>query len=155
VAIRTSENLESIIPSEQEIKLAQQFSKILSGVSLKKAKSVDILLEGVRPLKGVTLPLSVFKLLMMALTQMAKGNAVMLLPVNAELTTQKAADLLNVSRPYLIRLLEENKIPFRKVGTHRKILLQDIMLYKLTIDKARLKILDELTQEAQNLKMGY
>ena len=60
---------------------------------------------------SVTLPLSAFNLLITILTQMAEGNAVTLIPVQAELTTQKAADLLNVSRPYFIRLLEEKKIP--------------------------------------------
>lgn len=104
---------------------------------------------------SVTLPFSAFKLLMTVLTQMAEGNAITLIPVHAELTTQEAADLLNVSRPYLIRLLEEKKIPFRKVGTRRRILFQDLMEYKAKIDHARRKTLDELSEEAQNLHMGY
>ncbi len=145
-----------IMPSESEVELARISSRILSTITLKKAKSIDILLETDNHHRNtVTLPFSAFNLLITILTQMAEGNAVTLIPIHAELTTQEAADLLNVSRPYLIRLLEEKKIPFRKVGTRRRILFQDLMDYKAKIDKARHKILDELTEEAQNLDMGY
>ena len=147
---------EPIMPSESEMELARASSRILSALTLKKAKSVDILLEtGNHHRNTVTLPLSAFKLLITILTQMAEGNAITLIPIHAELTTQEAADLLNVSRPYLIRLLEEKKIPFRKVGTRRRVLFQDLMDYKAKIDNARRKTLDELAEEAQNLDMGY
>ncbi len=147
---------EPIMPSESEVELARASSRILSAFTLKKSKSVNILLETENHHHNtVILPLSAFKLLVNILTQMAEGNAVTLIPVHAELTTQEAADLLNVSRPYLIRLLEERKIPFRKVGTRRRILFQDLMDYKAKIDKARRKVLDELSEESQNLDMGY
>ena len=147
---------EPIIPNKNEVELARTSSRILSTLTFKKAKSVDISLESDKHHHNcVTLPLSAFKLLVNILTQMAEGNAVTLIPVHAELTTQEAADLLNVSRPYLIRLLEEKKIPFRKVGTRRKILFQDVMDYKNRIDADRRKVLDELAKEAQHLDMGY
>ncbi|MBS0655957.1 MAG: helix-turn-helix domain-containing protein, partial [Verrucomicrobia bacterium] len=134
---------EPVIPNENEVELARISSRVLSALSLKKAKSVDILLETVNHHhNAVSLPLSAFKLLVNILVQMAEGNAVTLIPVHAELTTQEAANLLNVSRPYLIRLLEDKKIPFRKVGTRRKILFQDLMDYKQKIDAARRKVLD-------------
>lgn len=147
---------EPTIPSENEIKLARASSRILSTLSLKKEKSIKISLEtDGNHHDSVTLPLSAFKLLVNILTQMARGNAVTLIPIHAELTTQEAADLLNVSRPYLVRLLEEKKIPFRKVGTRRRVLFQDLMGYKAKIDAARRRTLDELAEEAQHLDMGY
>lgn len=144
------------IPSASEVELARNSSRVLAGLNLKKNRTVDIYLEaGNHHHNSVTLPLSAFKLLVNILTQMAEGNAVTLIPVHAELTTQEAADLLNVSRPFLIRLLEEKKIPFRKVGTRRRVLFQDLMYYKGKIDAARRKTLDELANEAQELDMGY
>jgi excisionase family DNA binding protein len=144
-----------IMPSESEVELARVSSRILSSLSLKKSKPVQILFETDHHRNSVILPATAFKLLITILTQMAEGNAVTLIPIHAELTTQEAADLLNVSRPYLVRLLEEKKIPFRKVGTRRRILFQDLMEYKAKIDTARRKTLDDLAEEAQKLDMGY
>ena len=147
---------EASMPSDKEMELARTSSRILSSLPLNKTKDIAILLDTDKQhLARVTLPVSAFKLLVNILTQMAEGNAVTLIPIHAELTTQEAADLLNVSRPYLIRLLEEKKIPFRKVGTRRKVLFQDLIAYKHKIDEARQKVLDELTQEAQDLGFGY
>jgi len=79
-----------------------------------------------------------------------------LFPQNAELTAQQAADFLNVTRPFLIQLLEGKKLPFRLVGTHRGMRFEDVVRYKEDIDRKRSGgVLDELAEEAQNLKLGY
>lgn len=92
---------------------------------------------------------------MAVLEDIAAGRAVTIVPQNAELTTQQAADVLNVSRPFLIGLLEEKKLPFRMVGTHRRVRFEDVLNYKDAIDVERRKVLAELAAEAQELGMGY
>ena len=89
------------------------------------------------------------------LEAMAAGQGVTIIPENAELTTVQAADVLNVSRPFLIKLLDEQKIPHRKVGKHRRIRMEDVMAYKASIDAQRESVLDQLATEAQERDMGY
>ena len=78
-----------------------------------------------------------------------------MVPVPAELTTQGAADILNVSRPYLIKLLDERKLPYRRVGNRRKVLLEHLLRYKQRDDEFRQGILDDLSREAQAIGLEY
>ncbi|MBI5447574.1 MAG: excisionase family DNA-binding protein [Gammaproteobacteria bacterium] len=148
-------NQEFIIPSENEVDLARQSSKILASYVSSSDPSVIQLVKQGKSSGQVRIPASALRLLVDILSQMAAGNAVTLIPIHAELTSQEAADLLNVSRPYFVSLLERGEIPFRKVGTRRKILAVDVLNYKSEIDKERLKVLDKLSEQAQKLKMGY
>jgi len=79
----------------------------------------------------------------------------MLIPLHAELTTQEAASLLNVSRPFLIKLIEKGKIPFHKIGADRRILFVDLLKFKTHADDTSNKALDELVKQAQEFHMGY
>lgn len=103
----------------------------------------------------IELPAGAVVLLMDILDAMAAGRGVTIIPENAELTTVQAAALLNVSRPFLIKLLEEKVIPHRLVGKHRRIQIDDVMAYKTRIDREREAVLDRLTAEAQDHDMGY
>lgn len=99
----------------------------------------------------IVLPPSLYLVLKRIVSHLAHGRAVTVVPINKEVTTQEAADILNVSRPYLVKLLEQGDIPFIKVGAHRRIRLDDLMEYKERRDAERDKALAELTQLSQDL----
>lgn len=146
--------IETALPSEAEASLAEQSSRALAAFVNSK-KNPEILIKEGKKQEQVEIPAAAFRLLVDILTQMSEGNAVTLVPIQNELSTQEGADLLNVSRPYFVNLLEEGKIPFRNVGTKRRIFAKDILAYKVKEDEARYKALAELTEQAQKLKMGY
>src|SRR5437899_2631365 len=99
----------------------------------------------------IELPESVFHVLRQIVYYLAQGRAVTIVPLNKELTTQEAADILNVSRPHLIKLLERGEIPFAKTGTHRRIRFSDLIEYKKRRDSERRRGMAELTQMSQEL----
>ena len=101
------------------------------------------------------LPRQALSLLRDLLTDMAQGNAVTIVPMHAEMTTQQAADILNVSRPHLVKLLESGQLTFTKVGTHRRIRFEDLMAYKQKLKQKSADAMDELAKQAQDNNMGY
>lgn len=149
------ENYEVVSPTEQEIKLAKKSIQRLSSL-LDREEEVRILLgkEG-NESESIALPHTALQLLIQILAEMAEGHAVTLMPVQPELTTQEAADMLNVSRPFLVHLLDSGEILHHKVGTHRRVFLRDVLDYKESMKRNRLQALDELTEQAQKLDMGY
>lgn len=142
------------LPTSEEAEAAKLTSRTLSKYANTDRLNLKVTLNGGET-EDLILPGFAIKMLLDLLTEMSKGNAVTLMPVNAELSTQQAAEILNVSRPYLINLLEQGDIPFRKVGSHRRVMAKDIFEYKQRIDDARQKTLDELANQAQELGMGY
>jgi excisionase family DNA binding protein len=103
--------------------------------------------------QNAPLPPLAFKLLVEILKQTAAGNAVSIVPLSKELTTHEAAEVLNVSRPFVIGLLEKGEIPFRKVGSHRRIPLAGLLQYKRKTDAVRDESLEFLAAQAQELKI--
>jgi excisionase family DNA binding protein len=141
--------LAAIIPDQHESDIARVSSHALADVSGTVRLSVTDA-GGVE--REVQLPGSALRLLMSVLSEMARGNAVSLIPLHAEVTTQEAADILNVSRPYLVGLLEKGAIPF---GVQRRVQFRDRMDYKARSDADRRAALDELARQAQELRLGY
>jgi excisionase family DNA binding protein len=151
-----SENFETVAPTEADALLARESSRQLATHKIGRRSSVRIrFLDDGEEAETIAVPTSALRLFLHLLVEMSQGNAVTLIPTHAELTTQQAADLLNVSRPYLVKLLHEGKIPCRTVGKYRRVRFDDLMAYKRKDDEARAKILDQLTAEAQELGMGY
>lgn len=141
---------EPVSPSVEDTRLAKTSSRRLAPF-----RNRNLTVRIAETQEQVELPAVAVRLLVDLLSAMAEGNAVTLIPIHAELTTQQAADLLSVSRPFLIRQLEAGVIPYHKVGTHRRILFSDLMAYKHQNDNERHQVLDELAAQAQELDMGY
>ncbi len=144
------------LPTAEEIALARESGRALSAYLQTRAETQQIeIFDDKGSAHSVRMPVSALRLLVDILTEIGEGNAVSIIPIHAELTTQEAADVLNVSRPFLVQLLERGEIPFHKIGTHRRIRYQDMVAYKERIDTERNKALDALAEQAQELKMGY
>ncbi len=131
--------LEIAEPTHQDREQAQQAMTALSQGHLEVEQLPDVARQ----------------ILSCVLAELADGHALSVMPVEAELTTSQAANFLNVSRPYLSGLLEEGKILFRMVGTHKRVRLRDLTAYRERQDKESYAALAELQSQAQELHMGY
>jgi excisionase family DNA binding protein len=139
------------LPSEADAVLAKETSRVLAS-HIRNSDPMELRIpDDPSPEGSVKLPLSAVRLLVRILEEMARGNAVTLIPVHAELTTQEAAEMLNISRPSLIQLLEEGKIDYRRVGTHRRVRFEGLMKYKRGAESSRRAALEELAAYDQEL----
>jgi excisionase family DNA binding protein len=133
-------------PSKKERMMAQSsFNVLQNTISKYGIEKVDIEIEGTND--KLVLPLSAVKLLTEILKNISEGRMISILPVAAELTTQKAAEILGCSRPFVIKLLEENRIPFTKIGKHRRIMVEDVMKYKAHLKAEQKQILIEMMSD--------
>lgn len=122
-------------PTTEEIEAAAVAARALANVP--GGRKLLVSDDSGKSQASVELPASLFKTLVKVLAQIGNGNTVAVIPIQAELTTQQAADLLNVSRPHLIKLLEQGDIKHHMAGTHRRVRAQDVLNYKAKIDQKR------------------
>ena len=144
------------LPTRNEQKIAQENKEILNRLAEKlkrSTKEIEIEVSGEKD--TIKIPVSALKHLNTIIDLTAQGKAITVNPVDAEITTQEAANLLNVSRPFIVKLLEEGKISFHKVGAHRRIKLKDLLVYKQQMKKEREDALTELTRISQELGLDY
>lgn len=141
------------LPNPEISAIARTSARELSALleDLPEADRASIKMEG----HDLILPRQAITLLRDILADMAQGKAVSIMPLNAELTTQQAANILNVSRPYLIKLINSKKIAHTKVGTHRRIRFEDLMDYKQSLKQQSADAMDQLVDQAQEHNMGY
>jgi excisionase family DNA binding protein len=132
-------------PSEREVEIAKALDQAFRGHPGRPVKLIGP--DG----RQTELPPALSAILSRAVRLLAQSRAVALVPYQKLLTTQEAAELLNVSRPYLVRLLESGAIPYEKVGTHRRVRFADLMRYREQRDAVRHRALASLTQKSQRL----
>ncbi|WP_138380814.1 helix-turn-helix domain-containing protein [Luteithermobacter gelatinilyticus] len=138
-----------VLPDDKERKIATENSRRLARF-LDREEGIRVeIAEDHR--ETIILPRQAVRLLVDIMTYMAQGDAVNIVPVHKEMTTQEAADFLNVSRPFLIKLLERGELPYHKVGTHRRILFGELVKYKKRRDEEMDKAADELAVLSQEL----
>ncbi|WP_199539381.1 helix-turn-helix domain-containing protein [Dyadobacter luteus] len=141
-------------PSRREQKMAgESVYNFSAAVDSRKSDTVHIRIEENSEI--FTIPRRALKFLSQILSSMAEGKTISLIPSESELSTQQAADMLNVSRPYVVKLLETGVIPFKKVGTHRRIPLEALLAYETEQKQVRNTNLEFLAKQAQDLNMGY
>lgn len=155
--LMTTANLSrNVLPDEKEIAVAVESSRTVAAFLSTKSDTQRIeLLNEENQRQVVEVPTFALRLFGEILSELALGNSVKVVPIHAELTTQEAADLLNVSRPHLVKLLDEAVIPHTKTGRHRRVRFSDLVAYKDKRDGVSRAAMDALAAQAQELKMGY
>ena len=141
------------LPDQETVRLARAGASGLDRLlnKLPESDKAGVKLDG----QDLILPRQALVLLRDLLADMAQGDAVAVVPLHTEMTTQQAADFLNVSRPYLITLLEKGELRYTKVGTHRRIRFKELIAYKDKIRQQSSDAMDELAKIAQESNLGY
>lgn len=143
-------------PSVEDMALARDGSRALSRlVKRGRGRGSFVVAAEDQSTPHVRIPAAALPLIVDMLAELGQGHGVGITPIHAELTTQAAADLLNVSRPFLIKLLERGELPFHRVGTHRRVRYADVIAYRARVEVKRQRALKALTAEAQRLGLGY
>lgn len=141
-----------VLPTDQEAALARVSSRTLAACI---GQGPSARLRVVDGNDEIEVPVAALRMLVDILANMAEGNAISIVPIHAELTTQQAADFLGVSRPHVVALIERGELTHHKAGTHHRIYLKDVLAYRerrLSHGKAAL---DALAEQAQKLDLGY
>lgn len=143
--------------SGNDQRIAQRSIPMLKGVSnkLRTDSTTGVKIKIQETEEFITIPKNALSLLITILSNMSEGKSITIVPTDSEVSTQQAADMLNVSRPHLVKLLENNTIPFKKVGSHRRVLLRDIATYEKSLRRIRENKLKFLSEQAQDLNLGY
>jgi excisionase family DNA binding protein len=137
-------------PNKQERKLAQEsYNSLISSIEQLKSDQVEIEIE--ESGEKIILPLKALNLLGEILKAMSQGKPISIVPIATEVTTQRAAEILRCSRPYLVKLLEEGKIEYTKVGKHRRIKYEDVIDYKKKMKEEQKKRLIEIMHADEDL----
>ena len=149
----SSPHVKTSAPSRQDAQIARESSVTLAPLLQENndAHTHLVLRTEDDGEADIALPAPLLHLLLQALQEMAKGNAVSLNVLQTEMTTQQAAELLRVSRPSLIKMLDEGKLPYRKVGAHRRIRSDDALRYMEAERARRIRVMEELVSETENL----
>lgn len=141
-----------VLPDPQDAAIARTSSRLLAACL---GSGTTARLRVINGEDEIEVPVSALRMLVDILANMAEGNATSIVPIHAELTTQQAADFLNVSRPYLVGLLDRGELAHHKVGTHRRVYFRDLLEYKQALDRKALETMAELAAQAQALNLGY
>ena len=151
MSLRSS--FETVIPTASDAVIARDSGRALADAY--RPEPMHITVQNGMQGADIVIPASAAKVLMHVLQEMAAGHSIIVMPNDSEISTQEAADILNVSRPFLVQQLEKGALPFRMVGSHRRFRLQEVLQYRQHVFAEREKALNELVQLGQEMDMGY
>jgi excisionase family DNA binding protein len=146
-------NVEKIGAEDQ--KIANHILSMLESTSKRSKRKFQICIENKQQKDLIELPTAVSNLLLDIIECIANGKSISMFPTDKTISTQEAADLMGVSRPHVVKLLEDGKIPFKKVGSHRRVQVKDVQQYEQKLHQTRKQKISLLAKQAQELNLGY